>query len=187
VKFWRGAATEPVDVLVVCTGNLCRSPIIETLLAAAVPSLTVRSAGTGAAEGRPWDPLAVEVLAEAGHDVSGEARRLRAADIRAATLVLTAAGLHRGRVVQLDPSAEARCFTLLEASRLLRLAPAGPGIGPAGLAEHLAAALRAHPLEQDDDLPDPIGGTIEDFRTCRERVAAAVLSMGPALQASNQR
>ena len=29
---WRQAA-EPVDVLVVCTGNLCRSPIMETLLA----------------------------------------------------------------------------------------------------------------------------------------------------------
>jgi protein-tyrosine phosphatase len=180
VRFWRATA-EQVDVLVVCTGNLCRSPIIETLLAAAVPSTTVRSAGTSAPQGRPWHPLALAVLAEAGHEVSGQARRLRAVDVKGARLVLTAAGLHRGRVVQLDPAAEQRCFTLLEAARLLRLAPASPGIGPDALAQHLAAALGDHPLEHDDDLPDPIAGTIDDFRTCRTQVADALSAIVPPL------
>jgi protein-tyrosine phosphatase len=181
VRRWR-RATEPVDVLVVCTGNVCRSPIIETLLAAAAPSLRIRSAGTSAPQGRPWHPFALEVLAEAGHEVSGQAHRLRARDVKAATLVLTAEGMHRGRVVQLDPTAEDRCFTLLEAARLLRVAPAPAGLGPVGLAEHLAAALKANPLEQNDDLPDPLTGSIDDFRTCRNRVADAVIGIAPALR-----
>jgi protein-tyrosine phosphatase len=180
VKLRRRPA-EPIDVLVVCTGNLCRSPIIATLLAAAVPSLTVRSAGTGAPEGEPWHPLAVAALAEVGHDVSGRARRLRVADVTSATLVLTAEGVHRGAVVGLDPAAENRCFTLIEAARLLRLAPARAALGPAGLTEHLAAALHAHPLEHDDDLPDPLLGTIDDFRACRTQVEEALGALVPAL------
>jgi protein-tyrosine phosphatase len=180
VKGWSRAA-EPVDVLVVCTGNLCRSPIIETLLVAAAPSLTIRSAGTDAPRRQPWHPLAIEVLGEAGHSVTGYARRLRARDVRSATLVLTAAGIHRGRVVQLDPAAEDRCFTLLEAARLLQAAPAPAPLGPAGLAAHLAAALRHNPLECDDDLPDPIMGTLDDFRTCRARVQSALGPIADAL------
>jgi protein-tyrosine phosphatase len=177
---WRLVA-EPVDVLVVCTANLCRSPIMETLLAAAEPSITVRSAGTSAPEGQSWHPLALTALDEAGYTVSGKARRLRARDVKEAKLVLTAAGMHRARAVQLDPSAEERCFTLLEAARLLQLAPAAAGIGPAGLAEHLGTALRGHPIEHDDDLPDPVNGKIEDFRACLRHVADAVRSLAAAL------
>jgi protein-tyrosine phosphatase len=186
VRFWGGAA-EPVDVLVVCTGNLCRSPIMQTLVAAAAPSITVRSAGTSAPRGHAWHPLAMEVLAEAGHEVSGQARRLSKSDVSGAALILTAEGLHRGRVVQLDATAEERCFTLLEAARLLQLAPAPRGIGAEALAAHLAAALRDNPLEHDDDLPDPIAGTIENFRGCRNRVAKAVRDIGLALQEPEQR
>ena len=178
----RRRAAEPVDVLVVCTGNLCRSPIIETLLVAAAPSLRVRSAGTAAPVGRAWHPLALAVLAEVGHEVTGEARRLTKRDVSAAVLVLTAEGRHRGRVVQLDPTAEERCFTLFEAARLLQLVPAPPGIGVNALAAHLGAALRDNPLEHDDDLPDPIAGTIDDFRACRDRVDAAVHDVAPALR-----
>jgi protein-tyrosine phosphatase len=180
VKGWRGAV--PIDVLVVCTGNLCRSPMIATLLAAAVPSLTVASAGTAAPLRRPWHPLAVETLAELGHVVIGRARRLRRADVAAASLVLTAEGLHRARVVQLDPSAEDRAFTLLEAARLLRDAPAPAGIGPQRLATHLAEALRANPAEYDDDLADPLLGDIKQFRRTRDEIQAALVALVPALR-----
>ncbi|MDT4940078.1 MAG: Low molecular weight phosphotyrosine protein phosphatase, partial [Pseudonocardiales bacterium] len=50
----RRRTSEPIDVLVVCTGNMCRSPMIASMLSAAVPSLVVRSAGTGAPKGLPW-------------------------------------------------------------------------------------------------------------------------------------
>jgi protein-tyrosine phosphatase len=173
---WR-RPNEPIDVLVVCTGNLCRSPIIATLLSAAVPSLTVRSAGTAAPAGRPWHPLAIDALAEAGHHASGTAHRLKAAEVAAASLILTAEGAHRAVVVELDPSAEDRTFTLLEAARLLGASPAPDGIEPAGLAQHLATALRDDPSEHDDDLPDPILGDLNGFRLCRDRVRSALIPL----------
>ena len=178
----RRPLAEPVDVLMVCTANVCRSPIMHTVLAAEVPGLTVRSAGTSAPANRPWHPLSLEVLAEAGHEVTGRAQRLRRPDAVAATLVLTAEGIHRAAVVTFDPSAEERCFTLLEAARLARIAPPEPGIGAAALAAHLAATLREHPLEMNDDLPDPLHGTIEDFRVCRARVENALAALIPALR-----
>jgi protein-tyrosine phosphatase len=174
----------PVDVLAVCTGNLCRSPMIETVLRASVPSLTVRSAGTAAPLLRPWHPLTVEVLRDAGYAASGRPRRLRRADVAAAKLVLTAEGAHRAIAVRLDPSAEDRVFTLLEAARLLRSAPAPAGLGAAGLAAHLASALRANAAEHDDDLADPILGDVEQFRRCLDAVADALRVIAPALGSS---
>jgi protein-tyrosine phosphatase len=178
---WRRSA-EPVDVLMVCTGNMCRSPMMHTILAAGVPTLTVRSAGTSAPEGKPWHPLAVQALAEVGLEVKGQAQRLRRPDAVAAKLILTAEGIHRAAVVTFDPTAEDRCFTLLEAARLARISPPAPGIAAEGLAEHLAAALREHPLEMDDDLPDPIFGEEEDFRICRARVQNALSALVPGLR-----
>lgn len=180
VKGW-GRRARHVDVLVVCTGNLCRSPIIATTLSAAVPTLTVRSAGTAAPLWRPWHPLTVQTLADAGHAVSGKTHRLRRSDVTRAKLVLTAAGMHRARVVQLDPSAADRAFTLLEAARLLRLSPAQAGLAPDALAAHLIDTLNANPAEHDDDLADPILGDIERFTSTRKEIEAALAVIAPAL------
>lgn len=43
-------------VLILCTGNICRSPIAAARLAGLRPDLSVASAGLGAATGRPVDP-----------------------------------------------------------------------------------------------------------------------------------
>lgn len=179
----RRRRSDPVDVLVVCTGNLCRSPMIATLLAASVPSISVRSAGTAAPMLRPRHPLAVQALAEMGHVAEGRrAHSLRRSDVTSAKLVLTAEGAHRAAVVHLDPSAEDRAFTLLEAARLLKMAPAPSGLGPEKLAAHLAAALRANPAEHHDDLADPILGDITQFRKTREQIQAALGDLVPALR-----
>lgn len=168
---------EPIarfGVLAVCTGNLCRSPMIAALLAAGAPGLAVGSAGTAAARGTPWHPLAVQVLAELGTDLTGSARRLEQGDVAATPLILTAERAHIARVVHFDAAAEARTFTLLQAARLLRLEPAAGNIGPEALADHLAATLREYPHRHDDDLADPILGEIEDFRVCRARIENAL-------------
>jgi protein-tyrosine phosphatase len=179
--FGRRRDSAPVDVLAVCTGNLCRSPMVETLLRAAAPGLVVRSAGTAAPLLRPWHPLTVQVLHEAGHDVSGRAQRLRRADVAAARLVLTAEGMHRALAIHLEPDAEDRTFTLLEAVRLLRAAPLPAALGPERLAAHLAAVRRENPAEYDDDLADPILGDLEQFRTCLRAVDEALGVIVPVL------
>lgn len=57
-------------VLVVCVGNICRSPLGERLLQQAAPGLAVSSAGIAALVGKPADQTASDIAA--GHGVSLE-------------------------------------------------------------------------------------------------------------------
>lgn len=45
-------------ILVVCTGNICRSPVAEAMLRDALPGLEVHSAGLGALAGHGVEPTA---------------------------------------------------------------------------------------------------------------------------------
>src|SRR6185312_9566962 len=62
------------SLLVVCTGNLCRSPMAAALLAARARQqrhpLQVTSAGIAAAVGRPAPPPVLELMAQRGLDLS---------------------------------------------------------------------------------------------------------------------
>ena len=62
-------------VLMVCTGNICRSPMAEALWRAAVPTGEVGSAGISALVGEPADPHAQAVLAAKGLDLSAHRAR----------------------------------------------------------------------------------------------------------------
>lgn len=61
-------------ILVICVGNICRSPMGEVLfqdrLKAQGPTLQVSSAGLGALVGHPADPFALELMHERGLDLS---------------------------------------------------------------------------------------------------------------------
>ena len=88
-------------ILLLCTGNLCRSPMAEGLLRALLPSHGLFSAGLGALEGAPADPLAVALMRETGIDISAHrSRRLASWMLAEAALVYTmeasqATWLHR--------------------------------------------------------------------------------------------
>ena len=66
-------------VLVLCTGNVCRSPMAEGLLRARLadhdPEVRVESAGVAAPVGRHADPLAIELMAERGIDLGSHRAR----------------------------------------------------------------------------------------------------------------
>ncbi|MBS0343516.1 MAG: low molecular weight phosphotyrosine protein phosphatase, partial [Proteobacteria bacterium] len=44
-------------ILVLCIGNICRSPLAELLLARELPNRKIWSAGLGALVGEPADPI----------------------------------------------------------------------------------------------------------------------------------
>lgn len=63
------------SILVICTGNICRSPIGERLLRLALPDKKIDSAGVGALVNHAADEAAIRVAARHGLSLEGHAGR----------------------------------------------------------------------------------------------------------------
>jgi protein-tyrosine-phosphatase len=106
------------SILLVCTGNICRSPLAAALLERALgeraaEGIRVSSAGTGAWDGAPVSEGAYLVGLERGLDLSGHRARLLTRElVEQADLILTMARHHRARVDELG--GEGRVFVLGE-------------------------------------------------------------------------
>lgn len=91
-------------ILVVCVGNICRSPTAERLLKTYHPSLTVESAGLGALVGNGADDSAASVAA--AHNISLEghcARQISGRMCRDYDLILTMEKRHITRLCDMAP------------------------------------------------------------------------------------
>jgi len=119
---------DTAHVLIVCTGNICRSPFIERLLQYQLDQrrsgsdgrVIVRSAGTGALAGSAMDGQAAAQLVAHGGDPTGfRARDLTPALIDEADLVLTATRAHRGKVALMSPKVLRRVFTFCDFADLV--------------------------------------------------------------------
>ncbi|HEY0215751.1 MAG TPA: low molecular weight phosphatase family protein [Cellulomonas sp.] len=198
------AAVPPVRVLVVCTGNICRSPVVERLLAAELGAgsgpweglalapgrVQVASAGVGAVVGSAVAPPMAALLSTEGLAADGfVARQLEPEMLRTADLVLTMTRRHRATVVQMAPPAVRRTFTLREAARLCTTVdPAAlPSLAASGVAGRLraliplAAAGRGTvlaPAPQADDVVDPYGGDDALYRRAFGELLPAVRVLG---------
>ncbi|WP_175866934.1 low molecular weight protein-tyrosine-phosphatase [Burkholderia contaminans] len=77
-------------LLVVCVGNVCRSPMAQALLGARLPEVDVQSAGIGALDGHPADPHAIDLMRERGLDLAPHrARQVSSRQVVRADLILT--------------------------------------------------------------------------------------------------
>lgn len=102
-------------ILVVCIGNICRSPTAEYLLRhrLGARACAVGSAGLAALAGKPIDPVAGGLLAERGIDAGAHrARQLDEQAILDADLILVMERAHLERLARGSPQAVGRTFLL---------------------------------------------------------------------------
>ncbi len=78
------------NVMIVCIGNICRSPMAEALLQHNKPELTVFSSGIGALVGKPADPSSIELMKQKGIDLSQHcAQQINSVLVSKSDLILT--------------------------------------------------------------------------------------------------
>ena len=147
-------AMSAVNILFVCTGNTCRSPMAAGLcrkylaqkIGCTVDQLDksgykIGSAGTMAAAGWQASPEAVEVCRAKGADIGWHrSASLSAGLIRQSDMVYAMCRQHRDRVLELCPDADEKCFLL-------------------------AANM---------EIPDPMGGSEKEYYYCAELIEKAI-------------
>ena len=100
-------------ILVVCTGNICRSPVAAAMLRARLSGRAVSSAGLGALAGHGVEPSAARLAEADGLSVAGhQARQLGAEMLAEADLVLVMSEGQRRAVAELVPAALGKTLLL---------------------------------------------------------------------------
>ena len=104
-----------MNILLLCTGNLCRSPMSEGLLRAHLPAHELFSAGLCAPQGEPADPLAIALMRQMDIDIAAHrARNVAHWMMQEADLVLTMDSAQTREAMQRYPFAVAKIERLAE-------------------------------------------------------------------------
>ncbi len=103
------------NILIVCVGNICRSPAAEALLSSRLQGkgLTISSAGIGALVRNPMDKTAHEVLADHGLEhMSHRARQVNSEMLHKADLILAMENSHIQHIRQIAPEVHGKTFLM---------------------------------------------------------------------------
>ncbi|WP_310528494.1 adenylyl-sulfate kinase [Nocardioides sp.] len=142
--------TGPLNVLFVCTANICRSPYMEQVARdlAGDAQLTFASAGTHGLDAQPMNPDMAATLT--GVDPGFRSQPLSRDLVDWADVILTAESSHRAFILEEHPRGLRKVFTLGQFARVVQAAPALHGRDLVA-----AAGERRIPPLPEDDIDDP--------------------------------
>ncbi|WP_192034475.1 low molecular weight protein-tyrosine-phosphatase [Halomonas sp. YLGW01] len=100
-------------IMVVCIGNICRSPVAEAMLTQRLPGKVITSAGLGALVGRGVEPIARKLAEADGLDVGEHvARQVSRELLRQVDLVLVMSDGQRHAIGEMSPAALGKTMLL---------------------------------------------------------------------------
>lgn len=149
-----------MNVLFVCTGNTCRSPMAAALLKEQVPSLQVKSAGIYASNGSAANPNTVAVLKEDDILIDHTASIVTVELLTWADVVLTMTLSHKLLLDVHFPGYEDKIFPLIQYVEL------GDSVTD-------SASV---------DIDDPFGQSIEVYRDTKEQLQSYLSKLIKKLQ-----
>jgi tRNA threonylcarbamoyl adenosine modification protein (Sua5/YciO/YrdC/YwlC family) len=146
-------------LMFVCTGNTCRSPMAEMMLRKYLAEGNLFA-------GQRYEIISRGIAATAGHHASGEvidilrdkegiearqfiSARLGRQMLLSSDLIIVMEAAQKEHLLKMEPSLDGRLFTM---SKFL-------------------------PQDMEQDIPDPIGGTKEDYQATYELLRKAVLEL----------
>ena len=148
------------DLVFVCTGNICRSPMAEYLfrdmLQSQHPDWRFFSAGVSAGYGIPASRFAVQVLAECDVDLTP----------------------HRSQPVMPQMVSTARLFVVMTEGHRAYL----NGMYP-NTRDKTESLLQFNQTAMDRDLLDPIGLSLDVYRYVRDQIRESLSGLSEHLQA----
>jgi protein-tyrosine-phosphatase len=144
------------DVMFICTGNVCRSPMAEGFYRQQTGTgdeIRVGSAGISAFDGQLASQYSEEVMQQEGIDISDHASRMLTPEIIAeASHIFGMTRSHRDAVQMMFPAAREKVFVLRE-------------------------FLVGADADFDLDVSDPIGGSLEEYVRTRNLIKEALPSV----------
>ncbi len=139
-----------MNILFVCTGNTCRSPMAEGILNSMSKKkglkIKAKSAGIAAFDGGPPAGNAVKAMEEIGIDINDHKSTTLHRDlVMESDLILTMSQSHKQAIVRNFPDFRDKVFTLIE-----------------------------YTYKEEGDIIDPFGGSLKTYQDTRDEIAHCI-------------